>query len=95
MYHPVLEQDILEGTVNLEKSAAATGPKVAETEDILEIELGERKLLAAPVKDDSGKVIRYDLFEALDKARTKVVGTMTADPATGDPTGDATFSEED
>ena len=94
MYHPLLEQDILEGTVNLEKSAA--GPKApAETEDILEIELGERKLLAAPVKDDSGKVIRYDLFEALDKARTKVVGTMTADPATGDPTGDATFSEED
>ena len=94
MYHPVLEQDILEGTVNLEKSVA--GPKAqAETEDILEIELGERKLLAAPVKDDSGKVIRYDLFEALDKARTKVVGTMTADPTTGDPTGEATFSEED
>jgi hypothetical protein len=40
----------------------------------------------------AGKVTSYDLFEGADKRRTKKIGTMTADPNTGDPTGKATFN---
>lgn len=88
LYHPVLSQDVLESAVEFEeKGAAATA-----LEQVYEITLDSRKLLAAAVKDKTTQVVQsYDLFDAADKARTKKVGTMTADPATGLPTGDATF----
>jgi len=90
-YHPVLADDILESSVAF-KEQKAEAVAVPATEKVIAIDLDGRKLLAAAVKDKATQVtISYDLYDAADKARTRKVGTMTADPATGQPTGDATF----
>lgn len=90
LYHPILAQDILESSVEFQEKGE--GPAAATLEQVYEITLDSRKLLAAAVKDKTTQVTQlYNLFDAADKARTKKVGTMTADPATGLPTGDATF----
>jgi hypothetical protein len=90
LYHPVLTQDILESSVEFQEKGE--GPAAASLEQVYEITLDSRKLLAAAVKDKTTQVTQlYNLFDAADKLRTKKVGTMTADPATGLPTGDATF----
>jgi hypothetical protein len=90
LYHPVLTQDILESSVEFQEKGE--GPAAASMEQVYEITLDSRKLLAAAVKDKVTQVTQlYNLFDAADKLRTKKVGTMTADLATGLPTGDATF----
>ena len=93
LYHPLLEQDILESSVALGgPPQAVQGVQApAATEAVYELELGGRKLIAVAVTL-AGKVTSYDLFEGADKRRTKKIGTMTADPNTGDPTGKATFN---
>jgi hypothetical protein len=91
MYHPLLQQDILESSVAFkEKKVEAAVEPLRET--VLAIELDGRKLIAAAVKDKATQVtLSYDLYDAADKARVRKVGTMTADATTGNPTGDATF----
>lgn len=90
-YHPLLIQDILESSVAF-KEKKADEAAVPIMEKVLAIELDGRKLIAAAVKDQATQVtVSYDLFDAADKARVRKVGTMTADPVTGNPTGEATF----
>ena len=91
MYHPLLSQDILESSVAFKEKKAEVAAEPLR-ERVLAIELDGRKLIAAAVKDKSTQItLSYDLYDAADKARVKKVGTMTADPTTGNPTGDATF----
>jgi hypothetical protein len=89
-YHPLLLQDILESSVAFkEKKAEVVEPVL---EKVIAIELDGRKLIAAAIKDKASQVIvSYDLYDAADKARVRKIGTMTADPTTGAPTGEATF----
>ncbi len=90
-YNPILKDDILESSVAF-KEQKAEEAAVPVLEKVMEIELDGRRLIAAAVKDkDTQIVLSYDLYDAADKARVRKVGTMTADPATGAPTGDATF----
>jgi hypothetical protein len=91
LYHPLLEQDILESSVALGGPPGQEAEGAQATEAVYELELGGRKLIAAAVTV-AGKVASYDLFDGADKRRTKKIGTMTADPNTGDPTGKATFN---
>lgn len=92
MYHPILDQDILESAVAFKEKKTEAATVEGVLEKVLQIELDGRKLIAAAVKDKtSGIVLSYDLYDAADKARVRKVGTMTADPTTGDPTGEATF----
>jgi hypothetical protein len=91
LYHPLLDQDILESSVALGGPPGQQAEGAQATEAVYELELGGRKLIAAAVTV-AGKVTSYDLFDGADKRRTKKIGTMTADPNTGDPTGKATFN---
>jgi hypothetical protein len=90
-YHPILIEDILESSVAF-KEQKADEVAVPVLEKALQIEYDSRRLIAAPVRDkDTRIVLSYDLYDAADKARVRKVGTMTADPITGNPTGEATF----
>ena len=90
-YNPILKDDILESSVAFKEQNSAE-VAVPILEKVIEIELDGRRLIAAAVKDkDTQIILSYDLYDAADKARVRKVGTMTADPATGAPTGDATF----
>ncbi len=61
---------------------------VKEVEEALEITYKDVDYLAVPVRDPKSKIIMsYDLFNGDDIQRTRKVGTLGADPSTGDPKG--------
>ena len=91
-YHPLLIQDIMESSVSFKEKKIEAAVAEPVLEKVIAIELDGRKMIAAAVKDKATQVIlSYDLYDAADKARVRKIGSMTADPTTGNPTGDATF----
>ena len=96
MYHPLLQQDLLESSVAFRENGgiAREGQAPAPLlEEAYQIEFEGRQLLAAQERDKvTGVVLRYKLYDAADRARTRQVGTMGADPSSGMPNGEASFT---